>query len=423
MSISWQDGRPYVRVYDPAVGAKRRIKATEFPELPPPPRGASRQTMERWAKELEALARRVLGERRPVGGDEDADAFAGRWPKDFPRGESTNAVNTQRLRAFITDFQGRPLRGREAITRTEARAWIRGGVVPDELYHRARRWAGIRVLDSGELEAPGHPSALSTVRAMFNDALTDRLADDNPFAALGIKQSRGRKDIDRLSRDEVHALADLALELHGDFGPELQAMVLWSAYTCVRTGELFAARFSRLHGDVYELREQVNRRLRKETEPKHGSTGRIFVPEPAREAVLAKPRRLDDDLMFRTKRGRQFTQESFGYYWKPLRAAFTAGLPEAHWLRRRLAVNPDDQFDLYELRHFGASYMLNALRIEPLWIARQLRHTNTKQVIELYGHPDTDAALDAIRGAWGQNVRKLPPAWGQAGARRPARGR
>jgi integrase len=136
-------------------------------------------------------------------------------------------------------------------------------------------------------------------------------------------QSRGRKDIDRLTLEEVEALGDLAVEMFGDFGVELQAMVLWGAYTCMRTAEVFAARHSRLHGDVYNLREQFNRKLGRETEPKHGSVGRIFVPDAAREAVLAKPRRLDDDLMFRTKRGKQFRQESFGYYWGPLRAAFT----------------------------------------------------------------------------------------------------
>jgi len=67
--------------------------------------------------------------------------------------------------------------------------------------------------------------------------------------------------------------------------------------------------------------------------------------------------------------------------------------------------------------------MLNTLRIDPLWIARQLRHTNTKQVIELYGHPDQHAAIDEIRKAWGQNVRELPRALGQVGGRRPARDR
>jgi integrase len=92
--------------------------------------------------------------------------------------------------------------------------------------------------------------------------------------------------------------------------------------------------------------------------------------------------------------------------------------PASHKLRRRLAKDPDATYDFYELRHFGASYMLNVLRIEPWVIARQLRHSNTKQILELYGHPETESAIDTMRGAWGENVRKLPRAWGEVGANR-----
>ena len=48
-----------------------------------------------------------------------------------------------------------------------------------------------------------------------------------------------------------------------------------------------------------------------------------------------------------------------------MRDAFTAQLPETHHLRERLAVDPEDRLDFYELRHFGASYMLNVLELEP----------------------------------------------------------
>src|SRR3954469_5313051 len=60
--------------------------------------------------------------------------------------------------------------------------------------------------------------------------------------------------------------------------------------------------------------------------------------------------------------------------WDPLRRAFVAKLPATHHLRERIDVDPDDQLDFYELRHFGASYMLNKLELEPWVIAAQLRH-------------------------------------------------
>jgi hypothetical protein len=69
------------------------------------------------------------------------------------------------------------------------------------------------------------------------------------------------------------------------------------------------------------------------------------VPEPAQRAVLDKPRRLGDDLMFRSKRGRQFRQESLHRVWAPVRNAFTANLPAAHHLRER-AVSPRCPYNL-----------------------------------------------------------------------------
>src|SRR3954447_2257347 len=153
---------------------------------------------------------------------------------------------------------------------------------------------------------------------MFSDAVEDRLADENPFARLGLSVG-GREDIVVLTRDEVHELARVARAHHGGvFGEEFAALILWAAYTCMRPGEIFAARYSLLSGDVYDLRRQFNSTLRRETEPKHNSTGTIYVPEAAQRAVLAKPRRLGDDLIFRSKRGEQLRQESQWRAWDPI---------------------------------------------------------------------------------------------------------
>jgi len=127
------------------------------------------------------------------------------------------------------------------------------------------------------------------------------------------------------------------------------------------------------------------------------------VPEPAQRAVLDKPRRLGDDLIFRSKRGNQFRQESQWRAWDPIRRTFIAGLPDTHHLRERVAADQQDQLDLYELRHFGASYMLNELELEPWVIAEQLRHSDGgRLVLDLYGHPDRDKAIDRIRRAYSE---------------------
>jgi hypothetical protein len=105
--------------------------------------------------------------------------------------------------------------------------------------------------------------------------------------------------------------------------------------------------------------------------------------------------------MFRTKRLKQWRQANFTGHWDALRRAFTADLPATHHLVERIAADPEDQLDFYELRHFGASYMLNVLELEPWVIAEQLRHSDGgKLVIELYGHPDRRKAIDRIRRAY-----------------------
>ena len=132
------------------------------------------------------------------------------------------------------------------------------------------------------------------------------------------------------------------------------------------------------------------------------------MPEPARRAVLDKPRRLGDDLMFRTKRGRQCRQESLHRAWTPVRAAFMAQLPAGHHLHQRLSVDDEDRMDFYELRHFGASYMLNVLGLEPWVIAEQLRHADGGiLVVKLYGHPSREEAIGRMRRAYAARVEPI----------------
>ena len=110
--------------------------------------------------------------------------------------------------------------------------------------------------------------------------------------------------------------------------------------------------------------------------------------------------------MFRTRRGRQFRQGALHRAWTPLRAAFMAELPPYHHLNERLARDPDDRLDFYELRHFGASYMLNDLALEPWVVVEQLRHSDGGVlVVRLYGHPSRREAIKRIRRAYGDSGR------------------
>jgi hypothetical protein len=102
-------------------------------------------------------------------------------------------------------------------------------------------------------------------------------------------------------------------------------------------------------------------------------------------------------------------QESQHRAWAPIRDAFTAQPPDTHHLRERLAVDPEDRLDFYELRHFGASCMLTVLALEPWVIAEQLRHSDAAAlVLELLGHPDRTEAIRRIRDAYRGGSGRTP---------------
>lgn len=370
MSIRPKGNGWVVEQYDPETKSKRHVKARDYGMEPP--------KTERQAKALERAALNAQESSAGVG-EETVDSFADRWGDDYGKKRDLTTVihNDERVRDFAEKYVDRPMR---SITRKEGR-------------------------DYG-LANPGRVPAL---RAMFNDAKRDGLVDINPFAELGIERTRGREQITVLTAEEVGLLAAIALEECGPaWGPEVSTMIQWAAYTCCRTGETFAAKRSSLHGDVYFLETQYSSRLRREKAPKHGSTGQLYVPPPAQEAVARLPRKLNDDLLWRTKTGRQFSQSNWSPTWKAIRKVFMRELPKVHHLHRRLAADPEDIFDFYELRHFGASYMLNELKIEPWLIAEQLRHKDGGAlVIKLYGHPTSKTVIDQLRRGWGRNVQPL----------------
>jgi integrase len=63
------------------------------------------------------------------------------------------------------------------------------------------------------------------------------------------------------------------------------------------------------------------------------------------------------EWLFVLPSGKPFCKGSWGYYWRPVRAAFERELPRSHWLRRRLELNPNDHLDFYELRHHCGSLL------------------------------------------------------------------
>jgi integrase len=221
---------------------------------------------------------------------------------------------------------------------------------------------------------------------MFNDALKDELCQANPFSNLGFKKSKGGgANQSPVTVQELYKLADLAITYHGEaYGPTFRGLILVTAWTGMREGETFGLRWSDISSDILSVERQYHSKLGREVAPKHDSTGQVLLPRPALEALATLPRRADDDLVFRTKYGKQFRQTSLHEYWKVVRAAFG---------------RPDLKF--HSLRHFCGSFLTNDLLIQPWMTAKQLRHSDGgRLVVENYGHPNRHVALDEIRRAF-----------------------
>jgi integrase len=226
---------------------------------------------------------------------ETCDHFAERWPRDFPivksgptrghrKSEGTNRTNRERLRPFVEEFRGVPLAD---VDRVRAVTF-----------------------------AQQHPMAAVVARGMFQDAVDTGLLDTNPFSRQNIAEKPGRRHHSPLTVDELHQLADLALEVHGPgYGPVMRAMILFTAYSGARLQEGCALEWSWLDFDAQTVAFKV---------AKFGKARTVLLLPEAAEALRSMPRRADEHpQVFRTKRGLPIRSKTAHYpAWSELRAAF-----------------------------------------------------------------------------------------------------
>jgi integrase len=291
-------------------------------------------------------------------------AFRDRWLTDplFARPkESTVIHNRERTKAFASRYGDLELRQ-----------------VTDEIV--------------GEWLAGGHNNGtVPALRAMFNDAASakaGRLVDRNPFAGLGLKRTRGNRDKQPPSEDIVWALIAAAKDIAG---PGFSAWLQVACFTGMRPGELDALRWPRVDLERGRIRvvEQWNANSKTWTTPKNGLARDAIITPPAREALLAAPRRTD--FVFTTLRDTHFTASSRAYHWKAVRA-------KAGW----------DGSLYLATRHFAGWYMVNVLQLQSEDVAIALGHTDGGQLVrQLYGHRETDLALDRVAKAYEGNVIPL----------------
>ena len=283
---------------------------------------------------------------------ETVDSFTNRWTTDYPRAESTNKHNGERVKSFAKAYGPKYL---DSITRQQARAWA--------------------------LEHPGEHPAL---RAMFGDAMRDDLIVTNPFANLGVNRKQPKRHIrpDWLTEADLQRLAITADLVHVPGTAQIvRGAILTSAYTGIRPGELFALQ----HADIRDNELVISRAVRSNTRtigpPKNGRSRTIVLPEIVAAAIAETPR-THPTLIFASPRGRQLYQSSFHGLWNPVRVAF--GRPNMHY---------------YELRHWCATYLIEK-GLSANDVAVQLGHTDGGVLVQtVYAHPSEAKARDRIREA------------------------
>lgn len=293
-------------------------------------------TAQEW-KDAEARLRASLleAEERSLDGPGDTmliGEFAGesrdQWPWTHADGrrEETLQNHAYMLRGFLARYGDRLLRG--GVSRREGRDYY---------------------------NSLTNKSAVNSIRAMYNDAIEDELCDRNPFAKLGIKHKPGRRDIDVLTPDEVDLLCTIPiLRWPDEFGRTFSAFLRWQAETCMRPGETCAQTWQAIDLDRNQIIVRRSRNRRGiDTDPKVQQT-RIVLPPRAKAAILAMPR-MHEKWLFTNKRGERLLGQTLHGYWAAVRPLFVERLPDGHWLRERVAAG--ENYDLYELRHFGATWL------------------------------------------------------------------
>jgi integrase len=231
-------------------------------------------------------------------------------------------------------------------------------------------------------------STVQVLRTMFNDAMSaeaGRLVRVNPFAGLRLSRSRGNKDKQPPTVEQMAALISLARELTT---PSFADYLEFAGLTAMRPGEMDGLGWDEIdaEGSEVDVRRQWNAKAQRFTTPKYGCH-RVSLVSDA-HAVLERAaayRRGGVPWVFPTERGHHFTPSSRNHHWNRVRAA--AGLGD---MTLYLAT-----------RHFCAWRLYVVLGLPKEVVAAQLGHKDGGKLIEeLYGHPDTGLRLRAVREAY-----------------------
>lgn len=243
-----------------------------------------------------------------------------------------------------------------------------------------------------------HPKGQADVlKNFFGGAVDGGLLDHNPFADVRSTKPKMRAKaafhdtwpLDPIKQRELlTTIAGKARGL-GERGPEIAAMVLFSAWTGCRPGEVRGLKREDmdLTNDRAFIRRVIDTRNEERAGTKNHLHREIIVPpiDDLRDALSAMPSRLTTDYIF-TNIGKRWTAGAFNPYWDKIRER--AGTPSMRY---------------YDLRHFCATQLLE-MGLTPEDVAVQLGHTDGGALVRrVYGHPSEDLARERIRHTLANN--------------------
>jgi integrase len=232
------------------------------------------------------------------------------WPTHHPRSDRTNETNEHRIgRVLEVEVEGIPLKQwpMRELRRRHALA-----LVDHMLRVQGRATTGV-------------VGILRSLSAMAEDAITDEVADLNPFKGVRVRSNdprakKKRRPIRVFSFEQMHAFAKAA--------GRYEAMVRVFTDTGMRLGEVLPLRREDFDGETLKVRRTAHEGVILDgTKTDHGEhdAGRT-VPVPATLAWMIEAQiQLNDkdcDLLFTTPTGRMWRERNFYRdLWKPTQQA------------------------------------------------------------------------------------------------------
>jgi integrase len=317
-----------------------------------------------------ADAQRAIEEAYGISGSPDTlGEYFTSWTARHPRSERTNATNEHRISRVagveiegvpLEDWPLRELRRRHAL------------VLVDQM---------LRVQGRATTGVVGILRALS---AMAEDAITDEVADLNPFKGLRIRANdpratKKRRPIRTFSFEQMHAFAKTA----GSNEP----MVRVFTDTGLRLGEVLPLRCDDFDGKTLIVRRTAHEgTILEGTKIDHGErdAGRV-VPVPATLAGMLEQQvqinGANCDLLFVTPNGHMWRERNFYRdVWKPTQSA--SGLD----------IRP------HECRHSFITH-LRAIGVDDADLAKMVGH-RIETMLARYTH-SLGGSFDQVREAIG----------------------